>query len=311
MIRRLLIATAATAAGLLAPLAAAPPAAADTIVGCHGNSCSVGLDEFITYKGNYSLNGTSHLQVTEDPPACLWVKIGDAITGSNYIISQFPNPPTTLSFGIYDSVQQAKKLLANPQPGTWFNLPINPAAGPAGFQACLKLPAFVFVPPGGTPPMPRVPPRILAEYAYNHMVIPAPTLTTSPANKGWVNLATFVWTNSPQQRHVTATLGNESVTVVARPVSTAITASAAGLPFTAGCGPNGSRHPEGHPPVTGPGTPPDCGVLWQVPTTAATISATVTWDVAWGPGNHPMPPIPMTGTSPAMGVQEIQTITGG
>jgi len=138
-----------------------------------------------------------------------------------------------------------------------------------------------------------------------------PPYATGDANKGWVNLATFVWTNSPQQRKVSATLGNETVTVVARPARTAITASAAGLPFTGGCGLNGSRHPEGNPPITGPGTPPDCGVLWQVPTTAATISATVRWDVTWGPGNHPMPPIPMTVTSPAMGVGEIQTITGG
>jgi hypothetical protein len=311
MIRRVLIAGAAISAGLLATLTAAPPAGADTIVGCQGNNCSASLDQFITYKGDYTPNGTSHLQVTEDPPPCLWVQIGDAVTGSNYIIGQFPNPDKGLPFGIYDSVQQAKKLLANPQPGSWFNLPINPAAGPAGLQACLKLPAFVFVPPGQTPPMPRIPPRILAEYAYNHMLIPAPALTTSPANKGWVNLATFVWTNSPRQRQISATLGNETVTVVARPAQTTITASGAGTIYTAGCGPNGSHYPAAHPPTTGPGTPPDCGVLWQTPTTAATITATVTWDVTWGPGNNTLPPIPMTGTSPAMPVAEIQTINGG
>jgi hypothetical protein len=310
MIRRFPIAGAAILAGLVAMLAA-PPASAGSGVGCSGNGCSVSLDRFITYQGDYSPGGTNHVQITEDPPPCLWVPIGDAVSGSNYIISQFPNPDQGLPFGIYDSVQQAKKLIANPAPGTWFNLPINPAAGQAGLQACLKLPAFVFVPPGQTPPMPPIPPRILAEYAYNHMLIPAPTLTTSPANKGWVNLATFVWTNSPRQRQVSATLGNETVTVTAHPAQTTITASTAGLPYTSGCGPNGSQYPEGHPPTTGPGVPPDCGVLWQAPTTAATITATVTWTVTWGPGNHTLPPIPMTGTSPAMGVAEIQTINGG
>ncbi len=310
MIRRFLIVGAIAAAGLLAPLAA-PPASAGTGVGCQGNGCSVSLDQFITYKGDYSLNGTNHIQVTEDPPPCLWVPLGDATTGSNYIVGLFPNPSPGLPFDIYGSVQQARKLLANPQPGTWYNLPINPAAGPGGMKACLALPAFTFVPPGGTPPMPPIPLHILAEYAYNHMTIPAPMLTTSPANKGWVNLATFVWTNSPPRRQISATLGNQTVTLVARPARTAITASSAGITFTGGCGPNGSRHPQGHPPITGPGTPPDCGVLWQVPTTAATISATVTWSVTWGPGDHPMPPIPMTGTSPAMGVGQIQTINGG
>jgi hypothetical protein len=310
MIRRVVFATAVTAVGLLTTLAAAQPASASGGANCQGNGCSVSLEQFITYKGDYSPNGTSHLQVTEDPPPCLWVPIGDAVTGSNYIVGLFPNPDKGLPFGIYDSVQQAKKLVKNPQPGTWYNLPINPAAGQAGMQACLKLPAFYFVPPGQTPPMPQIPLRILAEYAYNHMTIPPPRVTTSPAGKGWVNLATFVWTNSPRQRQISATLGNETVTVTARPASTAITASA-GLPYTNGCGPNGSRYPEGRAPATGPGTPPDCGVLWQTPTTAATITATVTWDVTWGPGNHPMPPIPMTGTSPAIGVGEIQAINGG
>jgi hypothetical protein len=162
-----------------------------------------------------------------------------------------------------------------------------------------------------TPPMPFVPPRILAEYAYNHMSIPEPTLTTSPAARGWVNLATFVWTNSPRQRWISATLGNETVTVTARPVSTTISTSTAGTPYSSGCGPDGSRYPEGRPPATGPGTPPDCGVLWQAPATDAVISATVTWHVTWGPGNQTLPAIPRTGTSPAIRVGAIQSINGG
>jgi hypothetical protein len=316
MIRRVIIATAAAAfsTGLLG-VAAAAPAAAGTPVGCSGASCSVSLSQFIKLGGSYGNNSSYLIPITVAPPPCLWVPIGDQTTGSNYIIGLFPHPDQSLPYGIYASVQQAKALLKNPQPGTWYNLPINPAAGPAGVPACLALPAFYFVPPGGTPPMPYVPPVILAEYAYNHMSIPAPHVTTSPAGQGWVNLATFAWTNSPKLVWVSATLGTETVTVDAVPVRTTIATSTAGTPYSAGCGPNGSRYPPANVPPTGPDVPPDCGVLWQVPSTGATISATVTWHVTWHVNgsqvNHTLPDIPRTGTSGVIRVAEIQSINGG
>jgi hypothetical protein len=320
MMRRTAVRGAMIAIGVLAPLAAlSTPASAGNVTGsCTGPDCSVSLDKFITYSGpaaHQGGGGGSAIPITEDPPPCLWNVIGDQVTGSNYLVQLFPNPAPDLPFGIYKSVKQAQDLLTNPQPGTWYNLPINPATDAAGVQACLKLPAFYFAPPGTTPPMPQVPARILAEYAYNHMRLPLPRVTTSPADKGWVNLASFVWTNLPRQAQtITATLGDgpgaESVTLTATPRPASITAGDAGTAFS-NCGPGGSRHSQRRPPATGPGTPPDCGVLWQNATAAATISATVTWDVSYTPGNVALPAIQLTGTKGDLAISEIQSVNGG
>jgi hypothetical protein len=311
MKRRVMIASAAAAIGLLLPLAAAvTPASAGTGVGCTGSDCSVSIWQWVRLSGSVGPGVERSNPINVPPPPCLWNPIGNAITGSQYIINLFPDPPPNLSFDIPASVKQAKQLLKHPQPGTWYNLPINPAAGQQGEDECLKLPAFVFVPPGGTPPMPHVPPIDLAEYAYNHMVVPAPTLTVSPAAKGWVNLASYVWTNTPKAVTVTATLGNESVTVTAVPQTTTISAnpSTAGADFS-NCGQQGSAvRPIGKAPSSGPGVHPDCGVLWQAPATGASISAHVSWKVTWTGGR--LANINEVGTSAAFQVQEIQSING-
>jgi hypothetical protein len=321
MMRRTAMRGALIAVGVLAPLVAlvalATPASAGNVTGaCTGSDCSVSLDKFIHYGGSAfhpGAGGGNAIAITEDPPPCLWDVIGDQVTGSNYLVQLFPNPAPDLPFGIAASVKQAQDLLKNPTPGTWYNLPINPATDEAGVQACLKLPAYFFAPPGTTPPMPNIPPRILAEYAYNHMRLPVPQVTTSPATKGWVNLASFVWTNLPRQAQtITATLGDESVTLTATPRPASITAGSAGAAFS-NCGPGGSHHSQAHPPATGPGTAPDCGVLWRNATAGATISATVTWDVTYAPDpdNGTLPAIPLTGTSQPLAISEIQSVNGG
>jgi hypothetical protein len=314
MMRRAVMRGAMIAVSVIAPLAAlsSSPADAGSVVGCTGANCSVSLSQFITYngsKGAVDPNGGNAIPISLDPPPCLWENIGDQVTGSNYIVQQFPNPTPGLPFDIYASVKQAQALLKNPQAGTWYNLPINPAASPAGQQECLKLPAFFFAVPGTTPPMPRVPAKILAEYAYNHMKVPLPNLVTSPVGRGWVNLATFVWTNNRQRVWVSATLGNETVTVTARPAKMAITASDGGA-VSSDCTATGSHYPQRHAPDTGPGTAPDCGVLWQNSAAAATIGATITWNVSYTPGNQPLPDIVLGGTTPAMPVAEIQGVNG-
>jgi hypothetical protein len=174
-----------------------------------------------------------------------------------------------------------------------------------------------------------VPPQTLADYAYNHMGIPAPTLTVNPAGHGYVNLASYVWgrtvpvsatTGRPGAYEVTATLGGETVSVWARLAAKgafSVGANGPGTPYSA-CGPDGSRYRVGHAPASsGAGTPPDCGVLWQAPVAAASVSATVTWSVTWaagvlnGPGPNALPPIQMTGRTPPFPVAEIQSINGG
>jgi hypothetical protein len=314
MNRRVMLASVAAIAGLLVPLAAAtPPADAGTGVGCVGSDCSVSVWQFVKLGGSGYAGGSSNtIPINVPPPPCLWNPIGDATTGSQYIISQFGSVTKQDSlFEVYQSVQQAKKLLANPVTGAWYELPINPNAGPGGAAECLRLPLFAWVLPGDAPPMPNVPPLDLAEYAYNNMKIPAPTIRLMPGRKGWVNLATYVHLTTPGRVDVTAQLGREFVTVTARPVSTEITSSSGGTAYSS-CGLSGSKYQPGHVPTTGPGVPPDCGVLWKSPTTAGTATATVIWRVTWAGagGAGGLPQVTLAKTSTTIRVAEIQSVNG-
>jgi hypothetical protein len=253
------------------------------------------------------------------------------MAGSTLIIQQFGGAVPGTPFGVYRSVQQARMLLKDKPvpPGTWWQLPVNPAASKAAQRQCFTLPLFFFTAPGQAPPTPPVPLQTLADYAYNHMAIPAPRLTVNPAGHGYVNLATYVWgqtrpvsaaTGRPNAYVVTATLGGETASVWAQPAARgafSVGATGPGTPYSA-CGPDGSRYRVGHVPAgAGAGTPPDCGVLWQAPVAGASVSATVTWSVTWGagvlngPGPNAMPPIQMTGRTPPFPVAEIQSINGG
>lgn len=327
MRRRAIIASAAVIAGLLAPLAATAPAGAGTGVGCAGSGCSVSLGTWIKYSGSAASATPSgqHTLVEETEPPCLWEPIGDQITGSQYVINFFDgtSPAPGAEFGTYESFKQAKQLLAAKQPtGTWYLLPVNPNASQAAQAECLKLPLFYFAPTGTAPPLPRIPPRILAEYAYNHMNLPTPQVTVSPQGKGYVNFATYVWWGGLGNPYVTAELPDgQAATVVAKPLTTAVSVNPAGAGTTyTACGPQGSREPEGHPPASGVGTPPDCGVLWTQPSAGATITVTITWQVLYHAGRghgftgNPVPgdPAPTTtGTSAPITVQEIQSIGTG
>lgn len=317
--RRATIAGAAVALGLLAPLAAtAPPAAAGTGVGCGSASCSVDVWKFVHFDPpKYASGGNVRTNpVDVPPPPCLWNPIGDATTGSQYIIGEFGDAGQGTPYGVYNSVQQAKKLLAAPQPGTWYELPINPAAGPDGAKKCLQLPLFDFEAPGNPPPMPPVPGIDLADYAYNHMIIPQPDPKTDPTGKNFVNLATFVRTGAAATpRTVTARLGNAWARVTATPGPTKITTSGGAAQLFTDCGPSGSKYKIGEAPNTGPGTPPDCGVLWRAPTTNGSITVTITWQVtftAWDQaGAQGLPAIVQAGTKPNIEVDEVQSINGG
>ena len=317
-------------AGLLAPGWLAGPASAGNGVGCTGSTCSILLSTLITLKGDAGA-GTAHAQLPVAPPPCLWQPIGDATTGSTSIIRQFGSVGPGAPFGVFQSVQQARRLLKGKPvpPGTWWQLPVNPAAPKAAQRQCFRLPLFFFTAPGQAPPTPPVPLRTLAAYAYNHMTIPVPTLTVNPAGRGYVNLATYVWgrtrpvsatTGRPGAYEVTATLGGETVSVWAQPAARgafSVAANGPGTPYSA-CGPDGSHGRVGRAPASaGAGTPPDCGVLWQAPVPGASISATVTWSATWGagvlngPGPNALPPIQMTGRTAPFPVAEIQSINGG
>ena len=165
MIRRVIaVAAVAVGAGLLVPLGTAPALAGSSVGTGPGGTVTVSLSKFITYGGSASAsgNGSGQAPVEEEPPPCLWNPIGGAVTGSKTILSVFTSTDPSQPFKIGQSVKQAQDLLKKPQPGTWYELPVNPAAGAAGMAECLKLPLYVFVPPGGAPPIAPGPPRILA-----------------------------------------------------------------------------------------------------------------------------------------------------
>jgi hypothetical protein len=337
MIRRIAIVS-IIAAALLAPLSAAPAGAGANPnpgpAGCLGNGCSILLSKLITLTGDVG-TGAGFPPIAVDPPPCLWEPFGNAVTGSERVASESALlaelPPGSNPLGLAVAVREAKHLLsthAPPSAGTWFELSGNPAAGTAGALACLKLPLFVFELQGQAPPALPIPPRTLAEFAYNHMLIPQPAITTNPAAKGYVNLGTYVWgnwaasptTGSMNAYKITATLGNLTVTVWAQASGFSVNVTGPGTPYSGGCGPTGSHFPVGKPPAgAGPGTLPDCGVLWQAPTTGAALTATVRWTVTWGvgnlngPGNNVLPPIVVAGPAPpfVVPVNEIQSVNGG
>jgi hypothetical protein len=324
MKRRIVLAAALTAA-LAAPLLAAAPASAGAGVGCTSGNCSISLSKLISLKGDRGHAGGSRSSYTIIPP-CQWNPIGDATTGSQAIITEWqPDPPT--AYGVDKSYAQAKQLVKNPKPGEWYILPVNPEATAAGKAECLKLPLYYFVVPGTTPPTPPIPPRELAEYAYNHMRIPRPAITISPAAKGYVNLATFVWGSWPASPttgrqdtyQITATLqgsGQAPVWVQARATRFTVNAGGHGRTYS-DCGTTGSKYPVGQAPSTaGAGTAPDCGVLWQGPDAHAAVTATVAWRVTWGEGapgagGRVLTQVTLTGPAQNIPVSEIQSINGG
>ena len=325
MIRRVIIA-AATAAGLLAPFSAAP-ASAGSGVGCSGNDCSVLLSNLITLNGAVG-SGASGLPVPVAPPPCLWEPIGDAVSGSSYIPQQFGPTPAGAPYGVPAWEKRRRRRLSpgHARPGTWPR-DTRPPRG-AGSRAGRPSPFFFCARRGPPRPAGPLPPLTLAEYAYNHMLIPVPAVTINPAARGYVNLATYVWgtwaasptTGLMNAYKITATLGAQTVTVWAQPASFTVNVTGPGTAFSGGCGPTGSRFPVNKPPASsGPGTPPDCGALWRAPTSAAAIGATVRWNVTWGvgnlngPGNNALPPVLMTGPNPPLQfpVREIQSVNGG
>jgi hypothetical protein len=326
MMRRVALAG-VIAAVLSVMFTAAGPASAGTSVGCLGPSCSVSLSQYITLGGSYGSTGSAGYPIAPPPPPCLWQPMGDTLTGARTIVSTYPNPTPALHYDVYQSVRQAQQQLkAGGPPGTWYQLPVNPAASPTAQAKCLTMPLYVWQPPGQVPPMPPIPPRILADYAYNHMLIPSPSLTLSPVHRGIVNLASYVWLNWPPTKagtphpngaySVTASLGNQAATVWARPEHVSINPPADGTAYSS-CGTSGSKYPPGQAPSgAGAGQPPDCGVLWTGPTSGATVRATVTFSVTWGrgilngPGPNALHPITITSQPVTVPVAEIQNLNG-
>lgn len=315
MIRRIVIAASAAAVALFAALSAAAPAGASTNVGCNGAGCWLYLSQLIHVSGHGGGSGT---YVPPPPPPCTWNPIGDTAAGSRYIISAYhgTNPGTSAPGQAGAAFTQAQDLLKNPQPGSWYQLDINPAASAADQQACQQFPLYDWVPTGHQPPMLPLPGGTLAAYGYNYLPIPALHLKINPTTLGYVNLGTYAWLTPHfrPDRTIRVTAGNQWAVLTMH--ASKLKVDATGATFTTGenCGFYGSRYQVAQLKSMGAGTVPDCGVLWQSSANQATVTGTVTWTVTWkasdGSGGT-MPPIQAQATAGPISVNEIQSVNGG
>ena len=308
------------AAALVIPTLAAAPALAGgapgggtgpgvnpggSITGCSGVTCYAAVWRYITLSGNAASSaGGSGTPVAMPPPPCymqpmfsgpqlyqLW-KAGRQTKAGPGQGSGFP-------FGAYlPAIKQHK----NDTSGSWWERVTNLQVG-----GTCGLPLLAWVTNGAAPPLPRVPAVALADYAYDHMRITPPGLTLNPSVRSYVNLATYVWAKLPYARAtVTATLGNQSATVVGVPSKLQLTASGNATVYDSGCTVNGSTAPD-PPQNAGPGTRPDCGVVFTAPGLGNMITGSIVWTVT--SGGRVFRPI-RTGNSKGVAVDEIQSLNG-
>jgi hypothetical protein len=349
MIKRSVAASAVlSAASLMALLTLASPASAGScgLNGCNQGggpggpvsvascnpadaTCFAGEYGLISLSGDKSDSGFDYVNLP--PPPCLWSPLGGAETGSEVILGlgrevdhMTPSPqqiqllkelgPVLGQAG--DLLEQALSKPPGP-PGTWYQIQPNPAVSAAESASCGQGVIFVWVPPGAAlPGLPALPAIDLADYALDHMALPKPEVVTSPATKGYVNFATYVWTNWPdgvtgsRAREVTATLGDESVTVWGQP-TVSINVNGPGTAYT-DCSVYGTSAKLGHAPAYNAGVPPDCGALWTATDADATVGATITWTVTWyhggpdGPAGAHLATIPTHGQSGPLPINAIE-----
>ena len=338
---RIAVAGLAVCAAAVPSLAASAADGSSSVSCSTGSSCEIQLEHMIKFGGaNYS-PGAENMVVDITPPPCQWIPIGDAHTGSQYVLNFYDNtdPGPGALFDGEQAFQQAKQLVnANPIPaGEWYWLPVNQNDTQAQAQECLQQPLYFWDPPGTALPGIQVPPQTLAQLALAKMNIPgAGRMILSPkTGNSYSNLPTFARTTlsfRPEfgaggMPYVTdnAQLGDQAATVWVRatPLQLSTSDSSAQLEV-AGCGYLGStemvRDP-GEVASTGANGTADCGVTFRQPGTW-NITATLTWQACWAVGVHDGPPpadcnaVPGANLNPAnwarnVNVREIQAANGG
>lgn len=337
------LAVLAALAGLLLVLAATPASAADgsSSVTCStGSSCEIQLEQMIRFGGRNYSPGSENMVIDITPPPCSWNPIGDAQTGSQYIISSYDGtvPPASDPYDQLQTYQQAKQLLAtNPKPtGEWYWLPIAPNDNAAQAAACRAEPLYFWDVPGEALPGIQVPPVTLAQLGVAKINVPGEgQMILSPKNgNSFSNLPTFArvtlrgrYERGPGgQPYLTdnAQLGNQAATVwvEATPLQLASSDSSATLEVS-GCSYLGSalmvRDPRAVASTGANGTA-DCGVTFRQPGTW-NITAALTWQTCWvpevvdGPPPAACTPVPGADLNPVnwarnVNIHEIQAANG-
>jgi hypothetical protein len=304
-------ATVMSAAALAAPLLTATPASAGngtSNVGCStGDSCTAQLLKMVTVTGDVRSDGGYNTVVDIAPPPCLWEPMGDTIAGSKQITAEYGTDPTKAPtiYQVNAAVALAEKYLTKPPApdGTWYMLPVNPAASAAGQAECAKLPLFAWEPPGQTPVGVKLPARTLAQIALARLNVPAADgMTVNPAGPAtYINLPVYVRVRLNTPPHpgampyatTTATLDGVAATVWVEPSKLRLGATG-GKQYklsTGGCGYLGSNDIYNAQMMAsaGIGTPIDCGMVFQSPDNWQ-ITASMTWRACWAPVAGGPPP---------------------
>jgi hypothetical protein len=327
---RLVTAVVAVSSGLLALVVAGGPALADTPgAGCTGQSCWVSLQsQYIHLSGSYTNSPTGFTPVPVPPPPC-WMS--PVLSGPEMYaaykagIGQKVGPNgVSVNAGLGPFIPDIIKHKNDP--GMWYVPTMLTTA--AGFACGNQLPLLAWVAPGAAPPPPPISPAQLAAYAYDHMKIPSPSLVVNPAGRSFVSLPTYVWAiqaggpnipagapnipagaKMPANLSITASSANNSVTLTATTRELVLTDSS-GTVYSP-CPPSGSKYPVGRPPQnSGPGTTPDCGVVFTAPSTANTIGASLTYAINVIGAPVVFNNITVTGGK-TVSVAEIQNLNGG
>jgi hypothetical protein len=307
---RLLLLPAAASAGLLACVLAAGPALASGgpsggsgpgsissggSTGCSGQSCYANVWNYVHMSGtpgSYTTgdNVGSQPQIQVPPPPCYMQPLFGGpemyqlyTEGSGQRVGPNGQHPEAA----YQPWAGQIKAHRNDASGYWYSPVIT------DLNATCSLPLLAWVANGTAPPLPHVPGIDLADYAYDHFTLPDPILTLSPARRSYVSLPTYVWDHlaGGDVQHATAALGGESATVTATAGQLSIKVQPGTGTAYENCSAEGSAaRPVGTAPANaGPGTKPDCGVVYRVAGQANTMTAYITWNITstYG-GFHPI-----------------------
>jgi hypothetical protein len=165
----------------------------------------------------------------------------------------------------------------------------------------------VFVPPGGSPPIPPIPPEILLQAAEESMTVPDPVFDWNPrraADQGTlVNLPTWFWLDpdTPTSGSVTASAGPSSVTVDLALTNVEYHADTAGSVV---CDDGGTPW--------SPGASSDCTLTFGR-AGADEVSASTRWDGTWSYNGAPQGALDPIGASWStdLVVSEVQSVVTG
>jgi len=311
LIRRLAILTTLAVAGLAT---AAQPAFADRTTptpGAGGNTISITVTGTGVRGGSGGQGGT---RTVSKPVPCTYIQ---SLTGKGYYewvknggaMGRGPDGDPIDPYPGYEKYKDDDK-------GHWYGGMCSSASFGDDLDAFFKYSDAwfaehrgVYVPAGGTPPIPPVPPEILRNVAFDELTVPQPRLDWNPKHQGdaatLVNLDTWVWltdrtTNYYVEASVNSMVGRISARVdadlsgmtVSAPNAHTVTCPDGGVPYAPGA--TGQCAITFHKASPGRGTSP--------------VTARTTWNTTWFSSQDPTRRPTPEQLDPAAGTTNIRVI---